>query len=282
MFDIEIQNSELVEVFLNKKQDPVLLTQYVMEKYNLSESVIAEISTQLSRKFVSRFKEKWSDVFRIKTRFFEKNKTWCSLSTTIKIDNELSDNANNNKNSVGRPLLDFASCSNRSKQKRSTALVAQEGLQAIEHAHLQALRTARRKPVADVISTITAASPKRLKRISESLTEADGVVPLTIEEALALILDMDLSKHHYEILRSCARKHNCNMFPPYDQLKAAKAQCCPPEECLAVSATRASVPLQHLMDHTAERIITSLTEDEVIYLAMRVLYRHHFIVFFLH
>jgi response regulator RpfG family c-di-GMP phosphodiesterase len=281
MYPIEIKNSELVEVFLNK-QDLALLTQYVIEKYRLPEKITTEISIQLSRKFLSKFKTKWNDAHRMKTRFLEKHNIWCLLSTTINIENELSDEANNNKNSVGRPSLDFASCSDRTKQKRSSALCANEGLQAIEHAHLQALRTTRRKPAADIVSVVTAASPKRIKRISESLTTESGDgVPLTSDEALALILDMGLSKHQYEMLCRCAKKHNFKMLPPYDQLKVAKDQSCPPQECLTVSATRASVPLQHLMDHTAERIIRSLTEDEVIYLAIREQFHNHLVVFFL-
>jgi hypothetical protein len=140
---------------------------------------------------------------------------------TINIDKKLSDTTDNNN--VGRPALEFANCSERTKQKRSSALNAQEGLQAIEHAYVQGLRTSRRKPVADLVATVSAVSPKRMKRISESLTET-GEVPLTVEEALALILDMDLSKHGYEILCRVAKKHNSKLFPPYDQLKSTKTE----------------------------------------------------------
>ncbi len=265
MYSIQIQNSELVEVFLNKELDPVLLTQHIMDKYKLTDSASTDIKKQLQKSFVGRFREKWSEACRKKTRFFEKNVTWCSNFLTLKINDEQSDNINNNA-SVGRPLLEFASCSDRTKQKRSSALNAQEGLPAIEHAYVQALRSTQKKPVADIVSAVSAASPKRLKRISESIAEAREV-QLTTEQALALILDMDLSKHGYEMLCRYAKKQNSKMFPPYHQLEAVKIQSCPPKECLTVTATRASVPLQHLMDHTAERIIRSMTENEVIFIS---------------
>jgi hypothetical protein len=111
------------------------------------------------------------------------------------------------------------------------------------------------------VSTVSATSPKRVRRISENLVET-GEVPLTAEEALALILDMDLSKNKYGILCRVALKHNSKLFPPYHHLVDAKTGSRPSTIGMTISETRASVSLQHLMD-TAERIVKSLTVDEV-------------------
>jgi hypothetical protein len=83
MDSIEIQNSELAEVFLLKNQDRALLTQYIIEKYQLPASANSEISKRLKKSFLGKFKTKWSEAQREKSQFFEKNTTWCSDFLTI-------------------------------------------------------------------------------------------------------------------------------------------------------------------------------------------------------
>jgi hypothetical protein len=86
MDSIEIQNSELAEVFLLKNKDPALLTQYIIKKYQLPASANSEISTWLKNSFLRKFKTKWSEAQRKRSRFFEKNTTWCSNFLTITLN----------------------------------------------------------------------------------------------------------------------------------------------------------------------------------------------------
>jgi hypothetical protein len=145
----------------------------------------------LQIKFQSNYLKVFWENLKLNGQKFEMmqhNPMLWSNSMSLKVENDLCDK--NHNNSCGRPSLDFASCSNRTKQKRSSALCSEEGLEAVEHAFIQGLRSSRRKPVADIVSTVSAASPTRVKRISENLVET-GEVPLTAKEALVQILDMD-------------------------------------------------------------------------------------------
>jgi hypothetical protein len=73
MYSVEIQISELCEVFLDKQQDLLLLTQYIIKKFKIVESAENEISLQLSKKNLGKFKDRWSKVSGMKNKFFEKN-----------------------------------------------------------------------------------------------------------------------------------------------------------------------------------------------------------------
>jgi len=67
--------------------------------------------------------------------------------------------------------------------------------------------------------TDSTASSKIKKRL-----ESDREVPIryTPDEALALYIDGDLTKHSYKLLQASAKGRNCNIYPAYDVLLSAK------------------------------------------------------------
>lgn len=72
------------------------------------------------------------------------------------------------------------------------------------------------------------------------------------DEALALFLDLELTKAQYVQLRKALLNKNIDVLPKYEHITSAKTNCCP-EFC--VTETSASSDLQSVLDHTAKRFL---------------------------
>ena len=53
------------------------------------------------------------------------------------------------------------------------------------------------------------------------------LLPYTPKEALSLLAEAHLTKSHYTKIRSQAKMKNCNIYPSYHVIKAAKEECHP-------------------------------------------------------
>lgn len=77
---------------------------------------------------------------------------------------------------------------------------------------------------------------------------------MTADTALSGIVEGQLSKHQYMIVRDLARASNSNVFPSYfPTVIEAKKRCYP--ENITINETSAEVELQSLLNHTANRIL---------------------------
>ena len=75
-------------------------------------------------------------------------------------------------------------------------------------------------------------------------------------DALALLLDLSLTKDLYQHLRNQAKKKGLNtLYPPYSAVLAAKKCCYPPDGTLNFTKSKAEVQLQALLDHTVQRAL---------------------------
>jgi len=59
------------------------------------------------------------------------------------------------------------------------------------------------------------------------------------------------------------KSREADIFPTYAAIAAAKAKCRPPKEVFKITDNVAEVPLQSLLNHTAERIV-QLQKDIII------------------
>lgn len=72
---------------------------------------------------------------------------------------------------------------------------------------------------------------------------------LTNEQALSLMMEAQLSRSQYNIIRNYAK----DVFPSYKNVRTAKKQCLP--EGIITTEVESEVPLQSLLDHTANRLM---------------------------
>lgn len=76
------------------------------------------------------------------------------------------------------------------------------------------------------------------------------------DEALAMMLHLDISKENYKQLRNGAVVRNLpNLYPSYQMVSEAAERCIPDSNCITVTESGAKVKLQALLDHTCTRIL---------------------------
>ena len=72
-------------------------------------------------------------------------------------------------------------------------------------------------------------------------------------EALAYLLNNDLTKDQYYSLKQTCAESNANIWPNYNLVLEAKKACRPPD--IKLEEKTAEVPLQSLLNHTVARIL---------------------------
>ena len=119
-----------------------------------------------------------------------------------------------------------------------------------------AVRRAGRRKAAQLVEA--AGSPRRGPGLAAQLgpQPVPAAPAYTNEEALALMIDLDLTKAQYtDLQQSAKRDKGSKLYPPYNPVAKAKSACLPPAAAVTVEPNRAVTTLQALLDHTAARIL---------------------------
>ncbi|XP_011872388.1 PREDICTED: uncharacterized protein LOC105564550 [Vollenhovia emeryi] len=238
-----------------------------------SDSIISlkNAITSLTAKCSAKFQA----AQRIKNRFELKNCEWLNSNFNVPTLQLINDCYNekacyNSTIGFGRPIKEFEDKSDRSKRREAATISAQ-------HNHdpwriLAACRyAARRSGEKDLSSTLNELSknPERPKKIRKLLnTTTTEIIKKTPLEALGFILDHSVSRYLYTDMRLQSKSSGADIWPPYDKIREAKAQLRPPKETIFIDECVAKVPLQALLNHTAERLV--LLQKEVVLHALNI------------
>ncbi|KAK4887519.1 hypothetical protein RN001_003790 [Aquatica leii] len=119
------------------------------------------------------------------------------------------------------------------------------------------LRSEGKADASNVIRNLSK-SPNRAKKYRKALIESqkEQIQQLTPVEALSMFVEAGLSRKQYDIIRNFNKKS----YPCYTILQNAKKDCYPVQESYRITATCAEVNLQDVLNHTASRLLLSLTE----------------------
>ena len=113
-------------------------------------------------------------------------------------------------------------------------------------------RAEGKKDTAKLIHQIFKISPESDKKIMELLNldqSKSSIQKYSSNEALALLLHLDLSKDDYLYLRSgMVAKNIPDMHPSYPKLQEAADQAMPDPTAISVTETHAEVKLHALLD----------------------------------
>lgn len=107
----------------------------------------------------------------------------------------------------------------------------------IEGAYLQILRDDNDNKVdAEIIKSLTKLQSKELiLKIAEG--EFFNIIKYTPEEALALLIDLKLTKYQYELLHSQAKQRHADIYPPYYKVFEIKKECYPSTNRIVIKST---------------------------------------------
>lgn len=128
-----------------------------------------------------------------------------------------------------RPLKALEECYLKTKTKSETLVESmnqEELLLAIEIK----LRKAGKKDSASIVRELSNASFKRgtlIKKARKSFLQKQGV--LSADQALAMILDANLSIYQYNIIHQQVKVINNKLYPSYYVIQKAKQSCYPLE-----------------------------------------------------
>lgn len=215
--------SDLMQLVLSNKYDVEKCIATIKSCNPQFDSAhLQEIQRYLNRTFVPHFRRRWKEACRNKNTFSNKYQDWLSNTCSITFVKPCKSAQG------GRPEKSFKECSERSKRYKLKQLLG------------------------NVSKDLLIAASKKCQNPPLSYSP---------ERALALLIDISLSKHGYTILRQTSKELGSDIFPTYDQILEQKKLCYPTD--INISETSATVKLQALLDHTTERIFLTKSETDL-------------------
>lgn len=273
----ELTYRSLAEIFLeNVSVERQEFLDKVSDKLNVKPQDIHEMLNLNIYSFLGQLRKKYHSVSRSTTNFYRKYKDW--LQTKIIVADRTDLDTGNKENIVpsevvpnckkrGRPssTLDYNELDARSRRRKKSKVSEELQSHGVPLADLLIynLRKESDKKKAELIQAInddrTGALTDRLYSVI-NLPEVEEQKFSSVE-ALAITIDLGLTKRNYEALNSYLRHKNINVLPPYISIAEEKKKCTP----LNFTVTKSSVDcsLQEVVDHTARRIMESKTKAEL-------------------
>lgn len=207
------------------------------------------------KNFVDNLSRRYKSYSFSKERFNKSCKQWLEgeLKIEFEVEEEVED-IDKNGATTGRPSKLFQEMSERSKRRKLKDLNDDVGSDNIKEAFMHQLKSQRKYVKAEIIENVITATPSRTRRILNSVPTPKEEKKFTPEEALALFLDLKLSKHQYSQLRQRAMGKNVDLFPAYHDILSAKKECYPSSDAITVTETSANVELKNDPIDRKERV----------------------------
>lgn len=200
------------------------------------------------RTLLYKMANKWKKYNRHISKFSSKEKAW--LEQKINLNEFLETRSNFKK--VGRPTKSFDQCSDKVKLKKAKELSGLVGHEAIYLAAQLQMNAAGKRNSANIVKELAFASPQRGSILKKARLSNECSSMLTPENAVALIIDTNLSTHQYRKMREYSISNNIKMYPCYSNVYSAKLACYPKD--IRITETVAEIKLQSLIDHTVTRL----------------------------
>jgi hypothetical protein len=258
-----IPKTSFIEVFKMKiKSDDAIERCMDLVRPHLKSNITSEeirCITSDIRKMKSNFDTKWKASNRVSENFHRSYSSWIDSPYVIK-EEYLPSKA---PNPPGKPKKSWDESSSRTKRRATQMLTEQLASEPIPKLLKSVQFTAKKEGEKDLAFILAEAmkSPSRPSKIASKIRDKISFRKYTPEEALALIIDGDLTVDSYNRLRDGAKSHGIDLYPRYAEVLASKAKC-RPSELIRISEVSASVSLQGLLEHTAKRIAE--LQDEVL------------------
>jgi hypothetical protein len=195
---------------------------------------------------------KWEKIGRHKERFLHYNSSWLNEEIGFDSENHSADETVEIPSAgFGRPAKSFNTCAPSTKRQKVKHLLQSTSAELSIAAGIK-LRKEGKRDSAAIVKELCCASPNRgtvIKKVRRSVPQKQELLP---EQALALMVDINLSSRQYKLLRAQATTFNCKLYPPYYKVKESKQLCYPQGVVISNyrgQRTIAFVRKQHFQHH---------------------------------
>lgn len=131
--------------------------------------------------------------------------------------------------------------------------------QELAFASRLSLRSSGKRHASTVIGEVTETTPTpayKFKKAYKMFTQkSNNNKTFTPEEALAIFVDLNLTKQQYITLRQRLKEKEINVFPSYDVIKSIKKECYPPDHSIVITESSAEIKMLALLNTTTSRIV---------------------------
>lgn len=211
------------------------------------------------RKLCYDFEVRWSKSGRSVARFMHQNSDW--LKVKMNASEFILDVAPSNskkESTCGRKEKQFSECCPKTKQRKCKELMSQISTDHLIMATELKIRSCGKRDLANLVKELANSSPSRGTSIKRRRLCNMEIKLMSADQALAMIIDTNLSMHQYLALRQHTKILSPKLYPCYDLVKGSKMSTYPRN--ITVTETYAEIRLQSLIDHTVERLINAQEE----------------------
>lgn len=218
------------------------------ERQNLMTRILNIHKLYLKKWESSKVSRKWEKFSQIHKEWLQENfevKTSCVRVQKIPRSN-------------GRPSSSYDNCVPRSKRRKINHI-----LENNENSSNLLLSAAKKCLMADkdycqakILNNVMKKEDK--KELLQKI-ENKAVRPMTPIDALALMMDANLTVEQYNKIRNAVHRQGCKILPTYKEVAAEKKKTYPAN--LTVTPISAHVPWKDLIQHTLERLILSKHDE---------------------
>ncbi|CAI6375633.1 unnamed protein product [Macrosiphum euphorbiae] len=210
-----------------------------------TDSQKLQISRMISR-FQSEYKTRWEKAHRMEERFIKDNTNWLKSKVCLpSVTQQLG----------GRPKISFEESTERMKRQKTKDLRKSTSLPQLVFATQMKLRASGQTDTSKLVGEIVS-DPSSAQKYINSYKQSIETKSMSGDDAVALIVDAQLSRHQYNIIRSKAPK----IYPSYKIVQEAKKQCYPQPNKIYITETSVHVDLQTILDLTIDRLIITLKD----------------------
>lgn len=204
---------------------------------------------------------RWTKYNRTLNKFLKLESSWLKEEIVIPVQERTPEAGPSGSRKRGRPTKDFEESSSKSKKRKIVRLMQSHATPELSLAARLRLRSSGKRQASMLLKEATETTPTRAYKIrrayASSSLEQNKFSP---EQALALMIDLDLSRDSYNLLRQKTKEIGVNIHPAYTKIREAKEECYPPKEDIILNETSGEVVLQGLVDITVNRLIKAQEE----------------------
>lgn len=237
------------------------LSQYILSQIGsvkLSENDIMKIKQEI-KYFVSKMFRKWRECKYTYERFNNKNKEWLDenfklLETQLPVLPSSSVEQKSEQANRGRTKKSFKESSECSKQRYVRTIISDHSTEKLYSAAETSLVKSGKRTAAEIVKLAITSSPRSLKkmRLVHDAASSSCSRSYSPEEALALMVDLGLTKEGFIMMRLGAKERGADIYPSYYIIAKAKEMFYTVN--IKINENEAIVSVQDLLNHTVQRL----------------------------